>query len=570
MPQPNRSVPHPMTSPQRSPQPSSQSLTLTREPAHHATTPPASLKLPERFNVSDHFLPAHPTPAWRAQPYLICGEAVLTRGEALDRTNQSGHALRRLGVRPGDRVALLLREGLEFPPVFWGAVRIGAVPVPLNPVLLSRDFAYYLEDSQASCLVVDPALWEKIAPIRAGLRHVRHLLSANGEIPGLPRLETLRASEAVVLESEQGPPERPAFWLYTSGSTGAPKGAVHHHGAMVWAAEHYMKGLQGLRPGEVTFSAPKFYFAYGLGNSLYGPLALDTTAVIQPEIATARNCLTLLARHRPVAFYAVPTLINALLNLYAAWRRGEEDPPAVLPRLEHLRYTLSAGETLPVTLYRRWLETFGSPLLDGIGSTEMLHFYVSNVPQRYRAGVTGALIPGYDVRLVDGQGGDCPPGTEGELWVRGGSMATGYWNQPERTQAAFREGWLITGDRFIRDAEGFYQYRGRADDMMKIGGSWVSPSEVEDVLLAHPAVAECAVAGRYDADGLMKAHAFVVPAAGSLPWAALEPGLRDYTATRLPPFKVPFAFHAVEALPKTASGKIRRFLLRDATQIREP
>jgi benzoate-CoA ligase len=399
---------------------------------------------------------------------------------------------------------------------------------------------------------------------------------ARGELPGHPTLDELLADAAPEFPSVPRHPDDPAFWLYTSGSTGPPKAAVHRQRDMVAVTETYLRNVLRLRPEDLGFSAPKLFFAYGLGNSLYFPLASGSRAVIQPGPATAEACFATLARHRPTVFYAVPTLYHAMVSLYEDWLAGRAEAPAPLPRLEHLRLALSGGEPLPAGVLARWREHFPLPILDGIGSTEALHFYLSNTPERLRPGSTGLPVPGYEVRLVDEAARETPSGAPGELWVRGASVAARYWNKPARTRAAFRGGWLATGDRFRRDAEGFYWYEGRMDDLLKVGGSWVNPLEVERVLLEHPAVAECAVVERPDPAGLSKARACVVVAPGHLPdaaggvptaaaVAALEADLRRYLAGRLAAFKVPRWIDFLPALPRTATGKLRRFLLRRAT-----
>lgn len=523
---------------------------------------PGSLSLPGRFNVADHFILPSLASGRAERPYLYCGEAVLTYDGLHRQANRVGNALRRLGVRQGQRVVLLMDDSLAFPPCFWGAVRVGAVVVPLNTVLTPHEYCHCLDDSRGSVLIVDAALWPRVAPIAQGLRHLRHTIIANGTVAGLPALESLLAAEGDTLRTALRSPEDPALWLYTSGSTGPPKAAVHRQRDMVYVAEHYLRRVLRLRPDDLGFSAPKLSFAYGLGNSLYFPPASGSAAVIRPGPATPRACFEVLARFRPTVFYGVPTLYAALLELYEAWLRGQEAPPAPLPRLEHLRLAISGGEPLPLEVLRRWRRHFGLPILDGIGSSEALHFYIANTPERLCEGSTGVPVPGYRVRLVDAAQRDVAPGEVGELWVRGGSIAPRYWNSPARTRAAMRGGWLATGDRFRCDAEGFYWYHGRNDDMLKVGGSWVSPAEVERALLSHPAVAECAVVGRPDASGLVEAVAFVVLGDGHPPAADMEAVLMAHAAECVAPFKVPRRVVFVPALPRTATGKIQRFRLR--------
>jgi benzoate-CoA ligase family protein len=542
-----------------------------------------TLQLPDRFNVAEHFIRPRLEAGDGAQPYLLCGEAVLTVAGLHAHANQAAHAFVRLGLRRGERVALLLRESLEWPALFWGALRAGLLPVPLNPALTGADFRHYLGESRARLLVADAALWPTLAPALEGLRDLRHVALAEDDAPPgraaaasaaagaaaraaygpqLHALDALLGEAPAEFEACSAHPDDPAFWLYTSGSTGAPKAAVHRQRDMVYVAETYLRQVLALRPDDLAFSAAKLYFAYGLGNSLYFPLASRSAAVLAPEPATARGCFELLARHRPSVFHALPWLYHAMLQLHEAWRAGRENPPRELPRLEHLRLAVSGGEPLPPGVLERWQAAFGVPILDGIGSTEALHFYVANRPGAVRAGSTGQAVPGYDLRLVARGGRDAAPGEPGELWVRGGSLLARYWNQPQRTRHALRGGWLASGDRFRRDGDGYYWYEGRLDDLLKVGGSWVNPVEVEHALLAHPAVAECAVVGRADADGLGRALACVVPAPGHAPDAALAEALRAHLAARLAAFKVPqIEFRA--ALPRTPTGKLRRFLLRE-------
>ena len=520
-------------------------------------------QLPDRFNVADHFILPRLEAGQGAQPYLLCGEDTLSVEALHRRASQAAHALRGLGLRRGQRVALLLRESLEFPVCFWGAVRAGLIPVPLNTVLTAADYRHTLGDSRARALIVDAALWPTVAPVLGELPHLRHVVLAGAGLPGHPELGALLGEAPETFPTRMAHPDDPAFWLYTSGSTGAPKAAVHRQRDMVCVVETYLRHVLRLGAHDLSFSAAKLFFAYGLGNSLVFPLAAGCAAVVQPEPATARVCFAVLARHRPTVFHAVPTLYNAMLQLHDAWRAGREQPPQPLPRLEHLRLAVSGGEPLPPAVLERWQAAFGVPILDGIGSTEALHFYVANRPGQVRPGSTGLAVPGYDLRIVDGTGRDVPAGQPGELWVRGGSLLARYWAQPARTRRVLRGGWFASGDRFRRDAEGWYWYEGRTDDLLKVGGSWVNPAELEHALLTHPAVAECAVVGRADGAGLTKALACVVPRPGHPPGEALAEALRAHVAERLAAFKVPQWVEFRNELPRTASGKLRRFLLRD-------
>ncbi|MCZ6556289.1 MAG: benzoate-CoA ligase family protein [SAR324 cluster bacterium] len=522
----------------------------------------SKIDLPQHFNIADYYILPKLPPERAERPYLLCGEESLSFSELHKGTNRVGHALKRLGVAPEQRVMLLLLESLNFPICFWGAIRIGAVAVPVNTLLMPKDYLYFLNDSRAQVLIVDAALWPQIEPIADELTYQRHIVIANGSVPGKPTLDELLAPESEDLEVTLMTPDDQAFWLYTSGSTGPPKASVHLHHDMVYCTELFAKPVLGLREDDLGFSAAKFFFAYGLGNSLYFPLVVGGRAVIQPGRPTPELIFETMARHRPTIFYGVPTLFNAMLNTYEGWLEGK-DAPAELPTLDHLRFSFSAGESLPPEIYQRWKKHFGTEILDGIGSTELLHVFVSNRLGEVRPGSTGRVVPGYEARLVDEHGADVPDGEVGALLVKGDSASPYYWNKHEKSKSTMLGEWMVTGDQFHRDAEGYYWYHGRNDDMMKVSGSWVSPIEVENALLTHEAVAECAVVGRNDDAGLTKPKAFVVLREGRQVSDSLAEAMRNHVAESIPSFKAPHWVEFVDDLPKTATGKIRRFELRD-------
>ncbi len=522
----------------------------------------AAPNLPDAFNVADYYLLPQLEAGRAAQPYMHCGDHTLTYGQLNERTNRVGNALRALGVEPEDRVMLLMVESLLFPPSFFGAIRIGAVAVPINTMLKAQDYLYYLNDSRAKVLIVDHELWPQIEPIAGQLRHQRHILIANGRVPGRQSIDDLIAQASPQLQTVAMSPDDSAFWLYTSGSTGAPKAAVHLHHDMVYVTQHFSRPVLQLTERDLGFSAAKFFFAYGLGNSLYFPLASGSRTVVQPGRPTPEACFQTLERFRPTVFYGVPTLFNAMLNTFEAWQQGKSNPPANLPKLDYLRFSVSAGESLPPEIFQRWQKHFGSVILDGIGSTEMLHIFISNRHDAIRPGSTGQVVPGYEARLVDEHGHDVPDGQVGALLVKGDSAAAFYWNKHEKTKATMLGDWVVTGDQFHRDGEGYYWYHGRNDDMMKVSGAWVSPIEIENALLTHPAVAECAVVGHGDAAGLMKPKAFIVVKPGQSDSDALAEALKAHVRDRISGFKAPQWVEFVTDLPKTATGKIRRFELR--------
>jgi len=514
------------------------------------------------FNVADHFILPHLKAGRANRPYMHCEELTLTYGQLHERSNRVGNVLRGLGVEPEQRVMLLLLDTLAFPPCFFGAVRIGAVAVPVNSMLRPNDYAYMLEDSRARVLIVDQALWPQVEALVGGMPYLKHVLTVNGSVPGRQSLDALLAGASAELKTEAMSPDDAACWLYTSGSTGAPKAAVHLQHDMVYVTHHFSQPVLKLTESDVGFSAAKFPFAYGLGNSLYFCIPAGGCAVVQPARPTPESCFATLERFRPTVFYGGPPLFNAMLNTYDAWLQGRQDPPAKLPRLEYLRCSVSAGESLPPVLFERWQKHFGTPILDGIGSTEMLHIFISNRLDALRPGSTGQLVPGYEAKLVDEHGKDVADGEVGALLVKGDSASPYYWNKHERSKTTMLGEWLVTGDQFHRDADGYYWYQGRNDDMMKVSGSWVSPVEVENALLTHPAVGMCAVVGHKDPAGLVKPKAFIVPKPGTNAGDALAEELRAHVRKQISGYKAPQWFEFVSELPMTPTGKIRRFELR--------
>ena len=519
------------------------------------------IDLPPQFNVADYCILPNLTPDRASRPYMRCGDKTMSYGELDKSTNRVANALGKLGVEAEHRVMLLMLDTLSFPSCFWGAVRMGAVAVPVNTLLKPEDYEYFLNDSRARVLIVDEALWPAIEPIRDRVPHLKHIVIANGAVAGLPALDDLLSEAKESFDTVLMSPDDQAFWLYTSGSTGAPKAAVHLHHDTVHVLETYGKEVLQLREDDITFSAAKFFFAYGLGNSLYFHMPAGACGVVATGRPTPELMFETIEKYRPTVFYGVPTLFNAMLNLYESWLEGQ-DAPNPLPTLESLRFSVSAGESLPPDLYNRWNKHFGSEILDGIGSTEMLHIFISNRHGQVRPGSTGTIVPGYEAKLVDEYGKDVGDEEVGALLIKGESAAAYYWNKHEKTKATMLGEWLVTGDNFHRDKEGVYWYHGRNDDMMKVSGSWVSPIEVENALLTHKAVAECAVVGQEDGAGLTKTKAFVVLNPGHDASQHLEENMREHVKGAITSFKAPQWFTFVEDLPKTATGKIKRFELR--------
>lgn len=518
------------------------------------------------FNAADHFLRAERSDPRRT--LLTDGERTLSRAELDHEASRAGLALRRLGVQPEQRVMLLLGESLEFASCFWGVLRIGAVAVPVNPLLTAQEHRAMLAESRAKVLLVEASLWPALAPHIGELRTLRHVVAVNGCAAGLPHWSALLAVEVESARPESEPTSRDdiAVWLYTSGSTGTPKAVLHRAQDLVSTAEIFPRMVIALRESELTFSAARMGFAYGLGNTLLFPHAVGGTALIHPEKPTAESLFATIERHRPSVFYAGPALFHAMLSAHRAWRDGRDGPFESIPMLSSVRLSVSAGEGLPAELAEEWRSTFGHEILDCVGSTENLTFFLANRPGYSQPGSSGEPVPGFDVRLVDEHGRNAVPGEPGTLWVRGPTASPGYWRRSALTRSAMRGEWLVTGDRFLRDRDESFAHLGRDDDLFKVGGSWVSPVEVERALLSHPTVVECAVAGCRDGAGLGRAVAYVVPQPESVPPEGdarpLADLLRTHLHGRVAAFKIPDEFRFVPELPRTATGKVRRVALR--------
>jgi 4-hydroxybenzoate-CoA ligase len=474
----------------------------------------------------------------------------LTYAELLAEGQRFAAGLKRAGVRRETRIALLLLDTVDLPICFWGAIRAGVVPIPINTLLPAELTAYILSDSRAELAVISAELLPALAPVLAGLPYLRNVVVAGGA-DGFTSLEDFMAEGG-------GPPvdahaDEVAFWLYSSGSTNAPKGAKHLHGSLRATVETYASQVLKIRADDVVYSAAKMFFAYGLGNAMSFPMSVGATAVLLPHRPTPAAVLALMRAHEPTIFCGVPTLYASMLQ------HPEIGAGAGSARL---RRCISAGEALPEHIGEEWKRVVGVDILDGIGSTEMLHIFLSNTDEKLKYGTSGVAVPGYELRVVDSAGADVADGEPGELLVRGESAAEGYWNQRQKTRRTFVGEWTWTGDKYIRDAEGFYRYCGRTDDMFKVSGIWVSPFEVEGALASHGKVLEAAVVGHEDADGLVKPRAFVVLKDGASASDDLVGELQAFVKQKIGPWKYPRWVEIVDELPKTATGKIQRFKLR--------
>jgi benzoate-CoA ligase len=473
--------------------------------------------------------------------------------ELANRAGRFANGLRRLGLAQEQRIMLALHDSIDFPTAFLGAIQAGVVPVCVNTLLTTQDYDYMLQDSRAQVLFVSEALLPMFTPIiEKGLPHLQHVVVSGKANAGQISFATLLAESQSEKTFAETKADDMCFWLYSSGSTGAPKGTVHAHSSLVQTAELYGKPILGIRENDVVFSAAKLFFAYGLGNGLSFPLSVGATTILMAERPTPAAVFARLIKHQPTMFYGVPTLYAAML--------ASTD----LPRADdlNLRCCASAGEALPKDLGERWQRHFGVDILDGIGSTEMLHIFMSNQPNDVRYGTTGQAVPGYEIRLVDDHGEPVKRGNIGDMHVKGPTRAILYWNNRERSQQTFAGEWTKSGDKYSQDEAGYYVYCGRSDDMLKVSGQYVSPFEVEAALATHEAVLEAAVVGKADEDKLIKPKAFVVLKPGVQVDDSLFEILKQHVKDKLAPFKYPRWIEFVSELPKTATGKIQRFKLR--------
>jgi len=519
--------------------------------ADHSVSPP-HIDIPRAYNAA-HDLIVRNLDAGRANKTVYIDDAGrYTYGELAQRANRAANALIGLGMQMEQRVMVALLDGIDFPSVFLGAIKAGIVPVATNTLLTSADYRFMLEDSRARVLVVSEQLLDTFRPVLERSPFLQHVIVSGKEGHGFLHLQQLMREASDRCDTAPTTRDDVCFWLYSSGSTGTPKGTLHIHSSLIQTAELYARPILGIREDDVVFSAAKLFFAYGLGNALTFPLAVGASAILMAERPTPAAVFKRLAQLQPTIFYGVPTLYGAML---ASADLPAKDGVA-------LRLCTSAGEALPAELGRRWNEHFGVEILDGIGSTEMLHIFLSNRPGDVRYGTTGKPVPGYGIRLLNDQGQDAGPNELGDLHISGPTSAIGYWNNREKTLATFVGPWTRAGDKYSADEHGYYTYGGRSDDMLKVSGMYVSPFEVEAALVTHAAVLEAAVIGSQDEQALVKPKAFVVLKPGATGDAALADQLKQHVKERLAPFKYPRWIEFVAELPKTATGKIQRFKLR--------
>ncbi len=480
----------------------------------------------------------------------------LTYAELRDAAARIGPMLARMGIERENRIALVLLDTVDFPILFWGAIRAGIVPVLVNTRLTVDQYRYLFEDSRAKAVFVSTALLPVIQEAAADLPSLKQIVVVGGGPTSMPRLDVLLAAENEGAAPARTSADEVAYWLYSSGTTGNPKGTMHVHSNPMVMAQTAGQRRIGYREDDLIFSAAKLFFSYGLGNAMFCPMWVGATSVFYPERPTPQTVFEMLRGYQPTMFFAVPTLYAAMLA----------DPECKRENMSsRLRICFSAGEPLPAHVGLEWKQRFGLDIVNGVGSTEMGHLFLTNLPDAVEYGTSGVPVDGYDLRLVDEKGSDVPDNEMGELLVRGQSSAAGYWNQREKSRRTFIGEWTRTGDKYVRRPDGVYTYCGRTDDMFKVSGIWVSPFEVEDALITHPKVLEAAVVPVEDDNGLIKPKAFVVLKIknDADTGRALYEELKVHVKRAIGPWKYPRWIEFVDSLPKTATGKIQRFMLRD-------
>jgi benzoate-CoA ligase family protein len=506
----------------------------------------------DRFNLASWFVDRHLEQGRGDRTALVCGDDQVSYARLAALVNRTGNVLRELGVRQEERVLLALSDGVEFVATWYAAQKIGAVTAEIYTFLPSKDIAYYLDYTRAGVVVVDETTIDRVreAQIELGDRPWPRVLLAVGEVDelheGEASFDTLVAQAPDALDAAPTGPDEIAIWKFTTGSTGMPKACVHRAVTPLRSFEHYARGVLDIAENDLVLPVPKLFFGYARDLAALYPFGVGAAGIVFPERATSVRVFELIARHRPTVLVNVPTMMRAMLE------QPHQD-------VSCLRLCTSAGEALPEELHRRWLDTFGVEVLDGIGSSEAYHIYISSRPGAARPGTLGQAVPGYAARVVDEGGAELPDGETGRLWIEGDTAALMYWDARDKSVETYAGNVVMSGDLFARDVDGYFHYRGRADDLLKVGGIWVAPQEIEQCLTGHADVADCAVIG-YEEDGLQKPRAFVVLRAGA---ATDEEALQAYVKATLSPHKYPRDVRLVDELPRTGSGKIDRRALRE-------
>jgi benzoate-CoA ligase len=506
-----------------------------------------NIEFPERFNMADYFLYHNLEEGRESKTCLYFEDETYTYGEAARWSNRVGNALRELGLRQEDRVLIVLPDVPEFVWTWFGAARVGAVITMVNPLLPAEDYKYYLEYTRAPVAVIHESLLENFAEAAKSARHLRKVLvvgKEHGEFLSFAQVLGEMPDELTPADTHR---DDIAIWLFTSGSTGQPKGAVHLQHDLPFNTEVFAKRTIGVSENDLTISVPKLFFGYATGTNLLFPFAVGGATALFAERSTPEKLFEVIERYRPTILTTVPTMINAMLNAESVGRD-----------LSSLRFCYSAGEALPVELYTRWMETVGVEIYDGIGSAEMFHIYITNRPGDVKPGSLGRIVEGYEARIVDAEGTEVPTCEMGTLRVKGDSASLCYWQAHEKSKETFAGDWCTTGDQFHIDGQGYYWYHGRTDDMLKVSGVYVAPAEIENCLLQHEAVMECAVIGHDDGGGLVKPKAFIVLREGFTAGEGLDQSIKGFAKVKMALYKYPRWIEFVDSLPKNDRGKIDR------------
>lgn len=509
---------------------------------------------PLEFNMADYFLDARVREGLGEKTAVICGDQKLSYRKIQALANRMGNALRDLGVEPENRVIISIPDGPEFPAALFGILKIGAVVVMVNPYQKAEELGAILDYTRAKVAIVHSEQLDAWAEAAGSARFLKHLFVVGAPSDTFPSWEIERNKASDKLENLRTSRDDAAIWLFSGGTTGRPKAVVQSHTSFPNTTEGYAKGVLQMKESDITLSVPKLYFGYATGSNLLFPFSVGATTVLFPERSTPEAIFENIRKFRPTILINVPTMINQMVGHADA---GKQD-------LSCLRFTTSAGEALPVELYHRWKSRFKVEILDGLGTAEMWHIFISNRPNDARPGSLGKVVPGFEVKLCDDFGDEVPIGDTGTMWVRGNSRALGYFNLMDQTRHAFRGDWYVSGDMLRKDKDGFYFYEGRADDMMKVSGKWVSPQDVENCLLKHPAVKECAVVGFIDKDGLTKPRAFVMLREGIRGTPGLAEELKNHVKDSTDPHKYPRDIVFMDQLPRTHLGKVNRAQLKKA------
>jgi benzoate-CoA ligase family protein len=510
--------------------------------------------VPHAFNLASYFVDRNVEEGRGGRTALIGPGGATTYAELATLTNRCGNVLAELGVRPEERVLLVLADSVEFVALWYGTQKLGAVTAEAYTFLQPKDYAYYLDYTRASVVVADATTVERVREAAASSRWLRQVLVVGADVElraGEASFDALAADAPDELEAAPTTRDDIAIWKFTTGSTGLPKAAVHPAHSALLSFDWYARGVLGLQEDDVVLPVPKLFFGYARDLTALYPFGVGAAGIVFPERTTPERIFELVEQHRPSILVQVPTMMAAMTAHAEAPRQD----------LSCLRLCTSAGEALPRELYERWRAAFGVEVLDGIGSSEAYHIYISNRPGRVRPGSVGQVVPGYSARVLDEHGQEVPDGEVGTLWIEGDTAALLYWNEHDKTKQTFHGDRVNTGDLFVRDSEGFYWYRGRSDELIKVGGIWVAPAEIENCLITHAKVVECAVVG-YEEEGLILSRAHVVLRAGVAGSEELARTLQDHVRTHLSPHKYPRDVRFATELPKTPSGKIDRNALR--------